>query len=593
MFDLQATLRDAVAERYLLEREVSRGGMAVLFAALDKKHDRQVALKVLRPELGHSLGAERFLREIKVTAKLQHPHVLPLYDSGDAGGGLLYYVTPFISGESLRQLLDRAGPLPIPEALRLAREVADAVAYAHHEQIIHRDIKPGNVLLSHGHAVVADFGIARALVVAGADSLTDVGLALGTPAYMSPEQLMGDDEIDGRTDIYSLGCMLFEMLTGQLPFQRIGGKVTLARRLLEDVTRASTVRPDTPRLVDELLATAMAQQRDQRFATARDCLEALDAAIASLSPVIAVRTRAPSTSMTASGAGGRANLGALVSRTCDRWRQINAFDAFFREARLAPRRHTQLCIIQGEEGQGHESLVERLIATRIASYAAEIAGEEGGTVVSFKAPWPEVSELDVAQRDLVISLFREVAPSYLGDDMSVSALVRLASTTLSPVIVVQHELRTTQWSENTDRLIRWYADEFWGSRTTTERVPLFVVFLKLIYPPEPPRFRFPFFRRRELSKRELSERVRRLVEANDARCPMTVLGELSPVSLDDVKSWFDQNNIYASEDERSRLARSLFGDAAVRPFSEIELALEKVHRDFVQEVSTQKRSVAW
>src|SRR5206468_4189387 len=198
----------ALADRYTVEREVGRGGMASVFAAHDLRHDRRVAIKVLQPELGVSLSGERFLREIRVTAGLTHPHILPLHDSGDAGG-LLYYVMPFVDGESLRQRMRREGKLPLADALRITREVGDALGYAHQRQVIHRDIKPENILLADGHAYVADFGIARAVRRARDTRLTRTGTRIGTPAYMSPEQAFGEEEVDGRSDLYSLACVVY------------------------------------------------------------------------------------------------------------------------------------------------------------------------------------------------------------------------------------------------------------------------------------------------------------------------------------------------------------------------------------------------
>src|ERR1041384_840456 len=214
--DLRQRLQSALMGRYQVVREVGRGGMAIVYLARDPRHERDVALKVLRPELAATLGPERFLQEIKVAAGLAHPHILPLHESGDADG-CLYYVMPFVPGESLRDRLVRAGQLPLDEALTITREVADALAYAHAAGIVHRDIKPENILLLAGHATVSDFGIARAISAAGSRRMTSQGIAVGTPDYMSPEQATAGDEIDGRSDIYSLGCVLFEMLTGQPP----------------------------------------------------------------------------------------------------------------------------------------------------------------------------------------------------------------------------------------------------------------------------------------------------------------------------------------------------------------------------------------
>src|SRR5438477_6716207 len=216
MADLSERVRASLAGRYTIERELGRGGMATVYLARDLKHDRPVALKVLRPELAASLGADRFLREIQVTAHLTHPNILPLLDSGRADE-FLYYVTPYVEGESLRSRLERERQLPVDEAVRLAAAVAGALDYAHRHQIIHRDIKPENILLEDGQAVVADFGIARALHAAARGKPRATGVAVGTAAYMSPEQAAGEGALDGRSDVYSLACVLYEMLAGEPP----------------------------------------------------------------------------------------------------------------------------------------------------------------------------------------------------------------------------------------------------------------------------------------------------------------------------------------------------------------------------------------
>src|SRR5690242_5542506 len=270
-------LQDAIASRYLMEREVGRGGMATVYLARDLKHDRPVAVKVLLPALGALLGAERFLREIKMVARLQHPHILALYDSGDANG-MLYYVMPFVRGDSLRDRLRREQRLPVRDALWIARNVADALHYAHANDIVHRDIKPENILLSGTHAIVADFGIARAVHVAGGEqweTLTESGVALGTPAYMSPEQTIGESDIDGRSDIYSLGCVLFEMLAGMPPFTGPDGQVLLAKRFTDDPPSLSQLRDDVPRVLDAAVAKALAREPANRFANALDLTHAI------------------------------------------------------------------------------------------------------------------------------------------------------------------------------------------------------------------------------------------------------------------------------------------------------------------------------
>src|SRR5574341_2403215 len=217
MTELLDRLKTAVAGRYEVQREIGRGGMATVYVAQDSKHDRPVAVKVLHPHLAVNLGPDRFLREIQIAARLQHPHIVPLYDSGRSGD-FLYYVMPYVEGESLRQRLERERRLPIEDALAIARAVAAALDYAHRQQVVHRDIKPENVMLHEGEAVVTDFGIAKAVTAAAGQNLTQTGTAVGTPAYMSPEQAAGEAELAGRSDIYSLGAMLYEMVGGTAPF---------------------------------------------------------------------------------------------------------------------------------------------------------------------------------------------------------------------------------------------------------------------------------------------------------------------------------------------------------------------------------------
>jgi len=267
-------LKAALADRYAIDRELGHGGTATVYQAQDLKHGRAVAVKVLRPELAAALGAERFLREIEIAARLTHPHILPLHDSGEAGG-FLYYVMPFVEGESLRDRLNREPQLPVEEAVRIAREVATALSHAHGHNLVHRDIKPENILLSGGEAVVADFGIARAIVAAGADKLTDTGLAVGTPGYMSPEQATGADHLDGRSDVYSLGCVLYEMLVGHPPFLGTTAQEVLARHSLDAVPPLRTIRPELPPALERAVVKALAKSPADRFATATAFIEAL------------------------------------------------------------------------------------------------------------------------------------------------------------------------------------------------------------------------------------------------------------------------------------------------------------------------------
>ena len=270
-----AQLSTALEGRYRIERELGAGGMATVYLARDVKHDRDVALKVLKPDIAQTLGRERFVREIRLAARLNHPHVLSLHDSGEAEG-FLFFVMPVMKGETLRDRLVSEPRLPIAEAVRIASEVADALDYAHRHDIVHRDIKPENILLHEGHAVVADFGIGKALSDAQSDSLTQAGLSVGTPAYMSPEQAVGE-QIDGRSDLYSLGCMLYEMLVGEAPFTGPNAQAVIAKRFVQTPADVTALREGVPRSVARALQQMLARAPIDRPTTAGDLVHALRA----------------------------------------------------------------------------------------------------------------------------------------------------------------------------------------------------------------------------------------------------------------------------------------------------------------------------
>jgi serine/threonine-protein kinase len=302
-------LTAALEGRYRIERELGQGGMATVYLAEDLKHQRRVAIKVLLPELAASLGAERFLREITTTANLRHPHILPLYDSGEAGG-FLYYVMPVVEGESLRDRLDREKQLPLDDALSIAREVADALSYAHSRGVIHRDIKPENILLESGHAVVADFGIARAVSAAGGEKLTGTGMAIGTPQYMSPEQAAGEKDLDGRSDLYSLGCVLYEMLAGQPPFTGPTVESVIHQHLMAIPPPVTQLRPSVPPEVVAALQRALAKAPADRFNPVAQFAVALAPGPAAAAPL---RRAMPSRAMIGIGvAGALVVIAALV-----------------------------------------------------------------------------------------------------------------------------------------------------------------------------------------------------------------------------------------------------------------------------------------
>ena len=267
-----SALQAHLGDRYHLQGEVAHGAMARVYRADDLVRGGEVAIKVLRPELAAALGPDRFLREIRILGRLRHPNILPLLDSGE-GGGSLYYVSPYIAGSSLQSRLDRIGPLPLDEVVRIARDVAAALDHAHQHDVIHRDIKPGNVLLAPDRAIVCDFGTARAMELAAGDRFTSSsGFALGTPAYMSPEQATGGS-IDFRCDVYALGCVLYQMLTGEAPFAGPTAQAVLARSLAGEFRPVGTVRADVPAAAEAAIRSALASEPERRPGTAAELVE--------------------------------------------------------------------------------------------------------------------------------------------------------------------------------------------------------------------------------------------------------------------------------------------------------------------------------
>jgi serine/threonine-protein kinase len=308
--DMVARLSSALGDRYRVVREVGRGGMAMVFVADDLKHGRRVALKVLRPELAAAMGEERFLREIEIAARLNHPSILGLHDSGEAEG-LLYFVMPFVEGESLRERLDREGPLSLEEGLRITRAVGDALSYAHGQGLVHRDIKPENILFQAGHPLVTDFGIAMVATEAQ-ERLTQTGIAIGTLTYMSPEQIAGDREVDARTDVYALGCVLYEMLTGHAPFAGSTAQAMLAKKLLGGAPDLSDARADVPATVQAVLAHALTADPDRRLATASRFVEELTHATSAIAIEEAARRRRRRGALRLGAAGGAISAVALA-----------------------------------------------------------------------------------------------------------------------------------------------------------------------------------------------------------------------------------------------------------------------------------------
>ncbi|MDH3497960.1 MAG: serine/threonine-protein kinase [Gemmatimonadota bacterium] len=302
-------LERGLAGRYTIERELGQGGMATVFLATDVRHDRPVAVKVLRPEISADIGADRFLREIKLAAGLTHPHILPVHDSGEADG-LLFYVMPNMEGRSLRERLDAERQLPLEEALHITREVAAALDYAHRHQVVHRDIKPENILLHEGAAMVADFGIGKAL--SGGASVTQTGMTLGTPTYMSPEQASGEGDIDGRSDLYSLACVLYEMLTGEPPFTGPTAQAVIAKRFVSPIPKVGVTR-DVPPALETAVTRALARTPVDRYPSAAEFAEALRVVTRSMTGPHRTPPESPK------GATGRTSIAVLplTNRSAD------------------------------------------------------------------------------------------------------------------------------------------------------------------------------------------------------------------------------------------------------------------------------------
>ncbi len=441
-------LATSLGDRYRIERELGRGGMATVYLARDLKHDRDVAIKVLDPELGAVLGAERFLSEIRVTANLQHPNLLPLFDSG-AADGLLYYVMPYVEGETLRHRLEREKQLPIDEAVRIAVAVANALSYAHQHGVIHRDLKPENILLQHGQPVIADFGIALAVSNAGGQRVTQTGLSLGTPQYMSPEQATGDRAIDGRTDIFSLGAVLYEMLTGEPPHTGNTAQAVIARLMTERPRPVRASRETVPEHIEHAIDVALAKLPADRFSTAADFARALQGDAS-------VTYGAPPRRATTTGATGGKRRATLVLRAMP-WAIAGAavIAAVFAWTRPTPRaRATRFVMILPDSARLMEVLGGvRIALSRDGSQLAYVAGTRGFGSVGFGVIYTRA--LDDTISRIVRGTERGQTPVFSPDGSRIAFLANGKLMTVptsggTPVVVADSVSGKADWTEKNE-----------------------------------------------------------------------------------------------------------------------------------------------
>ncbi len=470
MADSLKRLQAALADRYAVEHELGSGGMATVYYAQDLRHERPVAIKVLRPQLAAALGPERFLREIKTTARLHHPHILALHDSGEADG-FLYYVMPLVEGESLRDRMTREGQLPLDEAVQITREVADALSYAHSMGIVHRDIKPENILLESGHALVADFGIARAVSEGGGDRLTQFGLAIGTPAYMSPEQASAEPRIDGRSDIYSLACVLYEMLSGEPPHTGPTPQAILARQLTDELRSLSAVRSSVGPGLEAAIRRALAPAPADRYATATEFQAAVSAEVSpvrrSIQTLRAVRKRTVRMALVGAGVLAAGLIAAVLVR-----------GVIVREAQAGERPVTLAVFPFRASGTEASALGEGTADL----LAAALDGTVGMTVADPVGLWRSLrrsndTALDAPELDEALALGRRIAAPYflLGSITSlggqISTSVRVYDSTGTVVATIDAAAPAESLSYAVNRLAIDVVASLW-KRDTLPTVPV-------------------------------------------------------------------------------------------------------------------------
>ncbi len=565
-------LTRTLSGRYDLLGESVSGGYATVYKARDVRHSRSLAVKVFRSETGDESARARFTREIDIMSVLNHPHILPLIESGDAEEWP-YYVTTWVEGGSLRQRLKGVRRLPIEDAVRLAIDVAQTLDYAHRQGVVHRDIKPENILMYRDYAIVADFGIAFNMGAAGGTRLTAEGATIGTPEYMSPEQFSGADTIDGRSDVYALGCVLFEMLVGTPPFTDASSYDILIRHLDEGAPSLTNQNRAIPIALEQAVFTALAKAPANRYETAGDFARALQK--------LSEPRPAPTAPMP--------NLGSDVHLLCDRGWQVHEFEKFTRAQLRENPGKPQIIIVHGRQNASHSSFVTRVITECIKPWTNKEHGRERSVVLRRPVEWPREGDVEARVGFLKHMVFRAVDPHFSGD-RDCDRFRTLPSLSLIGALVIEHTVQARDWNATSAAAFTKYACEFWGRLVPTARRQGFFIFVKVYHDEPPDAVGVGWLRTRAAQADENRSELASVAAQIANECPCLLLTELPSVKPEDVKLWFETNRIYANAEYRQQeLAKEIFGDLPELPMVPIEKKLENIHKIFAAEHS----GLAW